>query len=81
MIVDDENNQDGSVSSLRTVPPGFARGLRLPGEEGNDDEALTALAEISGTKRKQETEEVSLLCSSPSPHLNWVCELARHVPS
>ncbi|KAF9225395.1 ATP-dependent RNA helicase [Gyrodon lividus] len=33
-----------SVKGLRTIPPGFSRGLRLPGEE-LEDEALTALEE------------------------------------
>ncbi|KIL00999.1 hypothetical protein PAXRUDRAFT_762342 [Paxillus rubicundulus Ve08.2h10] len=31
-----------SAKGLRTIPPGFSRGLRLPGEEPEDD-ALTAL--------------------------------------
>lgn len=33
-----------SVKGLRTIPPGFSRGLRLAGEEP-EDEALTALGE------------------------------------
>lgn len=33
-----------SVKGLRTIPPGFSRGLRLAGEEP-EDEALTTLDE------------------------------------
>ena len=33
-----------SVKGLRTIPPGFSRGLRLAGEEP-EDEALTSLGE------------------------------------
>lgn len=33
-----------SVKGLRTIPPGFSRGLRLAGEEP-EDEALTVLEE------------------------------------
>lgn len=33
-----------SVKGLRTIPPGFSRGLRLAGEEP-ENEALTALEE------------------------------------
>lgn len=67
VIVEDEDNQE-SVRGLRTIPPGFARGLRLAGEEG-DDETLTALAGISGSKCKQETEEVGLFYFSPPRRL------------
>ncbi|KAK0199046.1 antiviral helicase [Armillaria mellea] len=40
---------DTSKKGLRTVPPGFSRGLRLPGEE-LDDDALLALDELIPTK-------------------------------
>lgn len=41
-----------SVKGLRTVPPGFSRGLRLAGEEP-EDEALTALDEsLPSTNRE-----------------------------
>ncbi len=40
---------DTSKKGLRTVPPGFSRGLRLPGEE-LDDDALLALDELTPTK-------------------------------
>lgn len=33
-----------SVKGLKTIPPGFSRGLRLAGEE-SEDEVLTALGE------------------------------------
>lgn len=39
-----------STKGLRTVPPGFSRGLRLPGEE-IEDETLAELDDISPTNR------------------------------
>ena len=36
---------------LRTIPPGFSRGLRLPGEAG-DDEALVSIEDDSGRPRR-----------------------------
>jgi antiviral helicase SKI2 len=49
---------DGEASSahgkegLRTVPPGFSRGLHLPGHE-IEDESLVYLGEPSGTESMQ----------------------------
>ncbi|PBK76603.1 antiviral helicase [Armillaria solidipes] len=49
---------DTRKKGLRTVPPGFSRGLRLPGEE-LDDDALLALDELTPTKPS--TDEDSTL--------------------
>lgn len=45
------------TKGLRTVPPGFTRGLRLPGEEIEDD-SLLVLDETSGTSDKQSDQTV-----------------------
>jgi antiviral helicase SKI2 len=37
---------------LRTIPPGFSRGLRLPGDE-TDDDGLLSLDTISVTKSSE----------------------------
>jgi antiviral helicase SKI2 len=36
--IDDEAATSGKSYGLRTVPPGFTRGLRLPGEENDVDD-------------------------------------------
>jgi hypothetical protein len=36
------------MKGLRTVPPGFSRGLRLPGEEDAENDDILALDEIQG---------------------------------
>jgi antiviral helicase SKI2 len=36
--IDDEVVASGKSYGLRTIPPGFTRGLRLPGEEGDVDD-------------------------------------------
>ena len=36
----DSSNGKSSRKGLRTVPPGFSRGLRLPGEISDDDDLL-----------------------------------------
>jgi antiviral helicase SKI2 len=45
MDPEDENNLNGRHKGLRTVPPGFTRGLRLPGDESQDD-SLVELDEV-----------------------------------
>jgi antiviral helicase SKI2 len=44
-----------SQEGLRTVPPGFSRGLRLPGEE-TDDHTLVDLEDASNYDRREEEE-------------------------
>lgn len=60
-----ESGDDSTESrkGLRTIPPGFARGLRLPGDSF-DDEALAELEEISGWNKREIIEEVHLINSS-----------------
>ena len=36
--IDDEAVANGKAYGLRTIPPGFTRGLRLPGEAGDIDD-------------------------------------------
>jgi antiviral helicase SKI2 len=78
VVVDskDENNQNKTSKGMRTVPPGFTRGLHFAGEEDEDD-TLIALTEKSGLSRKEETEEVSLVYPTSSSHLLNTYELAR----
>jgi hypothetical protein len=48
----DADSLDNVPKGLRTVPPGLSRGLRLPGEEIEDD-LLVELDEISSSKPLQ----------------------------
>lgn len=43
-----------SKKGLRTVPPGLSRGLRLPGEEFEDNE----LAALDDLQKSRQTEEL-----------------------
>lgn len=48
-----EELEDGFVAGgkgIRTIPPGFARGLRLPGEE-REDATLAGLEELDRTQK------------------------------
>lgn len=55
---DEGEKSDARHGSLRTVPPGFLRGLQLPGDE-NQEEGLAALDEVPITSRRQDDEMVS----------------------
>jgi len=48
------------TKGLRTAPPGFSRGLHLPGEEETDDDDLLALDELES--------------SGPTDHLVVLCQ-------
>lgn len=61
--VEGSANASGELRGLRSVPPGFKRGLRLPGDEA-EDETLTVLDEISGTRARQ-PEETVISCFQP----------------
>ena len=58
MDTGDGDKVDGKRKGLRTVPPGFARGLRLPGDESQDDETLATLDEIPVTGGRYDAEQV-----------------------
>jgi antiviral helicase SKI2 len=55
-----EGRLAGDRQGLRTIPPGFARGLRLPGDE-SQDETLATLDEISVTSHRQNAETVTII--------------------
>ncbi|KIM88714.1 hypothetical protein PILCRDRAFT_2912 [Piloderma croceum F 1598] len=55
MDPEDENKLNGKRKGLRTVPPGFTRGLRLPGDE-SQDESLVELDEVSVTNHRRDIE-------------------------
>jgi hypothetical protein len=57
MDPEDENKLNGKRKGLRTVPPGFTRGLRLPGDE-SQDESLVELDEVSVTNHRRGIEGV-----------------------
>ncbi|EEB89563.1 hypothetical protein MPER_12322 [Moniliophthora perniciosa FA553] len=46
-----ESNEGAVKKGLRTIPPGFSRGLRLPGDEVQDDELVHALDEAELAER------------------------------
>ncbi|OAX42662.1 ATP-dependent RNA helicase [Rhizopogon vinicolor AM-OR11-026] len=45
-----------SIKGLRTVPPGFSRGLRLPGDDA-EEEALASLDDAADTKEDKHADE------------------------
>ncbi|ESK96232.1 dead deah box rna helicase [Moniliophthora roreri MCA 2997] len=49
--VSSESNEGAVKKGLRTIPPGFSRGLRLPGDEVQDDELVHALDEVELAER------------------------------
>jgi antiviral helicase SKI2 len=51
------NRLDGRTRGLKTIPPGFTRGLRLPGDEGQD-ENLAELDEVLVINHRKDLEEV-----------------------
>ena len=59
VLVDPEDGGrlSGRPKGLRTVPPGFARGLRLSDDEGQD-ETFAALEEIPVAGQSEDAEEV-----------------------
>ncbi|KAF7970863.1 hypothetical protein HWV62_22674 [Athelia sp. TMB] len=92
VIVDSENS-DKATKGLRTVPPGFARGLRLPGDEA-DDHTLADLDEISAPNRpvslptdvirgvddilsESKASEIDELLPTTRNHLNPVISVRR----
>ncbi|KAF9270829.1 ATP-dependent RNA helicase [Marasmius fiardii PR-910] len=50
----------GGKSGLRTIPPGFSRGLRLPGDEVEDDELIHELDEVSGSGETAPLDETKV---------------------
>ncbi|KAG6911376.1 hypothetical protein DXG01_001047 [Tephrocybe rancida] len=51
---DDSSSEDKGARGLRTIPPGLSRGLRLPGEE-IEDEDLIALNDLEASRPKNYT--------------------------
>lgn len=66
VLVNSEYKLDGEPQGLRTVPPGFTRGLRLEGDESQND-ILATLDEIPITRTNQGIEEVSYICTFVPP--------------
>ena len=56
----DGDEQEKTLKGLRTIPPGFSRGLRLPGEE-IEEEYLEQLDELPHSNSLQNDNIVSLL--------------------
>jgi hypothetical protein len=55
---DDETLKNlANLKGLRTIPPGFSRGLRLPGEDF-EDEALAELDELPESVARRDDEIV-----------------------
>ncbi|KAG6842412.1 hypothetical protein C0991_007542 [Blastosporella zonata] len=50
----DTSPEAKSVKGLRTIPPGLSRGLRLPGDE-IEDEVLIALDDLEGPRSQDDT--------------------------
>jgi hypothetical protein len=73
---DGGHNLHGEPHGLRTVPPGFARGLHLPGDE-SQDETLAALDKINITSYRQDAEEVRCYLADNSAHLTHKTATAR----
>jgi antiviral helicase SKI2 len=46
----------------RNVPPGLSRGLRLPGEEAEDEETLAILDQITDGERKLTVNDEGPVC-------------------
>jgi hypothetical protein len=57
----DEGDTRSDISALRSIPPGFMRGLRLP-EEEMEDETPVVLNIAPANKSKDEPRSVPFLC-------------------
>ena len=66
VLLGSEDNLTEGGKGLRTIPPGFSRGLRLLGDHCDDDETFAGIEEISDQKKGEIIEEVHLTNPSSS---------------
>ena len=70
--IESSNEIGAKTKGLRTAPPGFSRGLRLPGEEDTEDNDLLSLDDVPGPRS---TDHSVLFCRCP------VCDIHLYLMS